>query len=66
MLEKKKGVIAAFPFGDTKKVEVLSSKKDLFTKASVAKLIETNKKFKVTSFSKQVVAKSKKKKNRKL
>ncbi len=50
MLEKEPGVLVALPHGDTGHVEVWSSKRGALTKNSVEKIIELNKKFKVTGF----------------
>ena len=52
MLEDTKNVIAAYPYGDTHQVQILAKKTGVFTKDSIKKLIEKNKKFKVTDFSK--------------
>ena len=50
MLEEKDGVIAAYPHGDTKMVEIHAAKAGTFSEASLKKLVESNEKFKLTSF----------------
>ncbi|MCA8942218.1 MAG: hypothetical protein KDB80_06615 [Planctomycetes bacterium] len=59
MFEKRDGVIAAYPYGDSGTVEIHSNKADVVTEKSAKELIEQNKKFKVQSFEKRVVAKVK-------
>ncbi len=44
------GVVAAYPFGDDAKVTVLTKKSDGLTEASVTKLLEGNKDFKLKKF----------------
>ena len=61
MLEKKAGVIAAFPDGGSHKVYVRVKKSGVFTEASIAKLIQGDRRFKVNSFASKVVAKKKSK-----
>lgn len=59
MLEKNKDVIAAYPDGLSGNVVVHAKKPEVFTEPSIKKVIESNKKFKVKSFEKVVVAKQK-------
>lgn len=59
MFEKHDGIVAAYPDGESGVVEVHSQKADAVTEPTAKKLVEKNKKFKVTSFEKQVVAKAK-------
>lgn len=59
MLEKNGDVIAAYPHGDTGSVHVLAKSAGVFTKDSIAKVIDANKKFTVKDFAVEVVAKKK-------
>ncbi len=61
MLEKKDGVIVAFPDGGNHIVYVRASKAGVFDQASITKLIQSNRTFKVKSFSTKVLAKKKSK-----
>ena len=60
MLEKRDDVIAAYPDGGTGVVTIHAKKADAMTEATAKKVIESDKKFKVKSFSKTVLAKAKK------
>ncbi len=57
MLEKKEGVIVAYPHGDTHKVFVRASKSGVFSKDSATKLIQKDRRFKVKAFSTRVLVK---------
>ena len=57
MLEEKDGVIAAYPNGNTQRVEIRASKADVFSKKSVEKLVESDPEFTLKSFEKAVVTK---------
>lgn len=60
MLEKQKGVSVAMPFCDIGVVEVWTTRKGALTEPSARKVIETNKKFTVKSFTAKAPAKARK------
>jgi hypothetical protein len=60
MLEKQKGVSVAMPFCDIGVVEVWTTRKGALTEPSARKVIETNKKFTVKSFTAKTPAKARK------
>jgi hypothetical protein len=61
MLEKTDGIIAAYPHGDSHKVQVRASKAGALSKDSAAKLIQGDSRFKVTAFETRVLVQKKKK-----
>ncbi len=60
MLEKRDDVIAAYPDGGTGEVAIHAKKTGAMTEKTAKKLIESDKQFKVKSFSKKVLATAKK------
>ena len=61
MLEKQKGIIAAYPHGDSKMVHIRASKEGALSKESFTKLIQSDRRFKVESFTTRSLMKKGKK-----